>query len=183
GPIVGERGPHPLHDGSKAESEGHGAHRLYLVHDERPCAFGDLPGSEDDLAHGEGGVGKGNGCRVWPDIDRRSELIHVDGNGVVLDLGGNTHVAEYFPGKKPGFVGSVLLSKNRSPRAHDRKWPRRYSFTRDNKLLLRVHRKRRQRRQWLQGRLRRDRASHQEDAKQGKDSGSAMVCHRSCTPG
>ncbi len=74
-------------------------------------AIGRVLGGKEDLADGEIRVRKRDDRVPRLYVDGGYLLIHVDGHGVVLHLCRDTHVAENFPGKDPGFERSILLAK------------------------------------------------------------------------
>ncbi len=93
------RGPHLIHVRREAEGEGHGADGFDLKKNDDAGAIRSVAGREHDLANCEIGVGVGEDGDVGMDLNPRSVLIDVDGDGIVLHLDGDAEVAADFPGK------------------------------------------------------------------------------------
>ena len=74
--------------------------------------WGVRAGGKHDLANGEADVAVGDDGAIGADFDFCGLLIHIDGDGVALDLGLDGHVREELYGERPGFEDAVLLTEN-----------------------------------------------------------------------
>ena len=61
-------------------------------------------------------MGVGNDGAIGANFDLRGLLVHVDGNGVALDIGFDGEVRKQLDGQNPGFEGAVLLPARRRVR-------------------------------------------------------------------
>ena len=85
----------------------------------RPCSGLCLIGREHDLPDGEADVAIGDDRAVRTHFNLGGLLVHVDGNGVALDVGFDGEVREQLHRKNPGFEGAVLLAEHDSALAGD----------------------------------------------------------------